>query len=43
MGSAVDLPAPGPGGGRSMSSRIRQALFTIVPAIALLVEFARRW
>jgi hypothetical protein len=43
MGSAVEWPVPGTGGGRAvMFQRIRSSLVVFLPAIVALIA-ARRW
>jgi len=45
MGSAVEWPVPGTGGGLTvMSQRIREWIVMLVPVVAIVfTEFARRW
>jgi hypothetical protein len=45
MGSAVEWPVPGTGGGRTaMPQRIRQSVVVFLPiAFFLVTELARRW
>jgi hypothetical protein len=47
MGSAVEIPVPGSGGGRAaMSQRIRQTVVVLLPVVAFIAVFsdmARRW
>jgi hypothetical protein len=45
MGSGVEWPVPGTGGGRTaMSQRMRQSVVVFLPvAFFLAIELARRW